>query len=368
MGAPIFESLWSETLTRRDAAFATALADTPGAQGIDCSSWQGVVGWSPVAVSGRSFAMIKACEGTNPSYPTLDAQYQGAVAAGLTVGLYAYALPNLSPEDSADALAAQALRLGAISGHLPLAVDVEEGDGNTNVAAWCYAFITQLRERTGCQQVMVYSNTSFFEDYIGEDWMDDDVLLWLADYSSPPGRPSYWSPRVAIHQYSQTGIVPGVAGDVDLNYALYPLSQLIVGEDMTPDQAAQLATVSQQVGVLTQQVADIHQQLLGLYNAWPGGKTDANNTPYDILQFVLRNNVEIVQAGVAADEIRQAIAALNIAPGGELTVDQVNQVTAAVEQVTSKLAPSVDVKGLADELVAEFLAKLSTLPAEASGV
>lgn len=339
MGTPIFDSVWNSTLTRRDAALATALADTPGAQGVDTSSWQGVVAWSPVAVSGRSFVMIKACEGATPAYSTVDSQYQGAVAAGLTVGLYCYALPNLSPEDSADALAAQALRLGAINGHLPLAVDIEEGSGD--LAAWCQAFVARLRQQTGFQQVMVYSNASFFQNYISENWMDPDILLWIADYSSPPGRPSYWSPRVAIHQYSQEGQVPGVSGDVDLNYALYPLSQLIVGDDMTPEQ--------------DQMLQDIHDALpviQWIYGQLAGPGPDGNPPPFPTVPGWAPFEGGTSRPLSLLDYLRES----NV---------QLTTLTTAVQNAicnTSGTPANVDAKVLADEIVAEFLAKLSTLP------
>lgn len=332
MGSPIFDALWNDTLSRRDPELQALMTSTTGALGADVSNWQNVVSWAPFAASGRSFVFVKAGEGNSTSYPTLDAQYQGAVNAGLTVGLYHFAITNLTPEQNADAFAAQLNRLGAINGHLPPALDLEEGSGN--LSGWAQRFVARLRQQTGCQRVFVYSDISFMTHNIFENWMDDDVLIWIADPSAPPGKPRYSSPRVAIHQYSQSGQVPGVSCDVDLNIALRPLDQLIVGDsDMTPEQAQQLDT-------LTQQVDDIHQQLLGLYNAWAGGKTDANNTAYTLLQLVLRNNVEIVQAGLIADEIKSAIAVLNVAPGpdGQLS--------------------SADAQLIAEQVVAEFSSKL----------
>lgn len=343
MGAPIFDALWADILARRTAAQRSDYLEVSGVLGIDSSDHQGSIAWSAVAASGRGFAMIKASEGASTSYPTLDAQYQGATAAGLTCGLYHFGDPTLSPQINAAAFAQQVNRLGAVEGHLPPALDLEVGGGN--LSGWVQTFVATLRQLTGCQQVCVYSDVDFFQASIGESLMDDDTVLWLAEFNGTPGQLSYSSPRLAIHQYSQTGLVPGVAGDVDLNFAMQPLSQIIVGEgdELTPEQAAQLATVTQQVAVLTQQVADMHQQLCGLYTAWAGGKTDANNTPYDMLQLLMRNNVEIVQAGIAADEIKALIS--TPAPAAAPAVP-------------------VDAKQLADQIVAEFLGKLS--PASAA--
>jgi len=197
---------------------------TVPAAGIDTASWQGAPDWAKVAAAGISFVYIKASEGGSTSYPTLDKQYAGARAAGLTVGLYHYAKTGQSATSNADALAAQVNRLGAKAGHLPPCLDIEEGAGN--LASWADTFIERLRQRTGVRRVMLYSGTSFFKDRLGEGWMDDDIALWIAHYGKLPGQPGYKTPRVAIHQYSQIGKVAGIAGAVDLNVALKPLSEL----------------------------------------------------------------------------------------------------------------------------------------------
>lgn len=345
MGSPLFDEVWQTLIGRRTAEEKAAMASVPGAYGLDTSSHQGAVLWAPVAASGRSWVYVKASQGGNPSYPTTDAQWNGAIAAGLVAGAYHYGDPTLSPQANATAFAQQINRLAAIEGHLPPALDLEIGSGN--LSGWVRAFIVTLRQLTGCQKVCVYSDVAFFKASIGESLMDDDTVLWLAETGVQPGRLAYFSPRLAFHQYNQAGQLPGIGGNVDLNVALQPLGQLIVGGDneLTPEQAQQLATVTQQVAILTQQVADMHQQLCGLYTAWAGGKTDANNTPYDMLQLVLRNNVEIVQAGILADEIKQAIAALDDVPanGSPSATDASQVADAVVTALAAKLtgAPSV---------------------------
>lgn len=237
------------------AAFDTAPVDPepPGAEparqvlqvgapgelhGIDTSSWQKLPDWSRVAAGGYGFVYIKASQGKNPSYPTLDEQYAGARAAGLDVGLYHYANPAYSPEANADAFSAQLNRLDARAGHLRPCLDLETGSGN--LASWAKAFFARLRWRTGIRRMCLYSGAAFFVSHIGEGWMDDDISLWIAHYGQPPGRPRYLTPRVLIHQYSSTGTVPGVVGSTDLNIALAPLADLLTDDpnDLEEDVAA----------------------------------------------------------------------------------------------------------------------------------
>jgi len=211
--------------------------------GIDVSRWQGTPNWAQVAeTSDVRFAYIKASEGASSTYQTTDAQHSGARKAGLTVGLYHYAKPGLAATVNADAFAAQITRLGAIAGHLPPCLDLEEGAGN--LSGWCDTFIRRLRERTGCRKVMLYSGTSFFNSHIGEGWMDEDISLWIAHYGRTAGNPGYLSPRVAMHQYSQTGKISGIAGDVDLNVALKPLNQLTVAANPPKQQEADPVTLT----------------------------------------------------------------------------------------------------------------------------
>jgi len=127
------------------------------------------------------------------------------------VGLYHYADPSVAAPTSRPTCSLSVLeRYDAIQGHLPPALDLEVGDGH--LGGWAKAFLDRLRSVSAARRVMVYSSVSFFTDQIGESWMDNDVLLWLAHYGRTPGQPGYTSPRVAIHQYSQTGRVAGVAG------------------------------------------------------------------------------------------------------------------------------------------------------------
>lgn len=197
------------------------------APGIDVASYQGSPNWQSVKNSGVQFVYIKASEGSSSSYPSLNSQYAGAVAAGLVTGFYHYAKPGLSPEANADAFAAQINRLGAKDGHLPPCLDLEEGSGY--LGDWAKAFVARLRLKTGIQRVCVYSGGSFFQTQITERWMDPDIMLWIAHYGRPAGQPGYLTPRVAVHQFSSTGAVPGIGGNVDLNFPVWPLATILGG-------------------------------------------------------------------------------------------------------------------------------------------
>jgi hypothetical protein len=75
----------------------------------------------------------------------------------------------------------------------------------------------------------------------------------------------------------------------------------------------------------------VFTQLCGTFTAWGGGLTDSQNTPYDLLQFVMRNNVEIHQARLQLQAIQDKVDALPAIPATTpLSDEDVNRIAAAV--------------------------------------
>ena len=69
-------------------------------EGIDVSHWQGTIDWAKVRAAGKRFAYIKASEHTS----FVDDKYQTdrsrAKSAGLKVGAYHFARPNIGTTDA----------------------------------------------------------------------------------------------------------------------------------------------------------------------------------------------------------------------------------------------------------------------------
>lgn len=275
---------------------STVAPRSTNAIGLDISSYQGsAINWAQVAASGRSFAMLKATEGTDYLSPSLDAQFQGATAAGVRTGLYHFARPDLTPEGNADWFSAQVNRLQAVAGHLPPCLDLETGTGDLN--GWAQRFVARLRANTGCVRVLIYSSASYFQSgTISENWMDANIALWVASWGTAPGKPSYGSPRTALHQYSSTGAVSGVAGAVDLDWAVWDLATLIpAAQGSTP------VTTPSSSGLNADQAAQLtaaYQQLSGsaTVGAWPGWPTwpGGTNESLTLVDLARRANVQLV--------------------------------------------------------------------------
>jgi lysozyme len=242
--------------------------------GIDVSSAQGFPSWPSVRAAGIRFVYVKATEGVGWVSPTLEEQFRGAADAGLVTGLYHYARPDTNPaEADADTFASQVNAFSAaVPGHLPPCLDLEVGSGD--LGGWARRFVDQLRARTGASLVMVYSGAYFFRDHIGEADMDPATLVWIAHYGVPPGQPAYLTPRVVMHQYASDGRVAGIGGNVDLNLALRPLSELTEApaqpggietmgfNDHFTDWAGNDQTVQSWMNHLDQRLAELHSIFL----------------------------------------------------------------------------------------------------------
>ncbi len=204
--------------------------------GIDVSSWQGAVDWRRVRQNGVEFAILRAGYGwENPEKQT-DAQflrnYDGAGEAGVPVGCYLYSYARTRDEARREAEFLMALAAGKRFAY-PLFYDLEDASQRdlsraqlTDVAE---AFCRELEE-----------NGWFPGLYCNLDWarnrLDMARLaaydLWLAQYRYAP---TYTGP-FTLWQYTSTGRVDGIAGNVDLDvcYKDYPALMAAQGKNGFP--------------------------------------------------------------------------------------------------------------------------------------
>lgn len=211
---------------------ATGVAKPPATlRGIDVASHQGAVDWAAVAASGVAFSATKATGGTWYRNPTFAANWLGMQAAGLVRGAYHFAFessgqafPGDGPEAEADYFVAELRRAGGIVAGDLLVLDIEDGQGA--LGDWALRWLRRVEATTGAHPLL-YSG-AWFTDPHGFAAVPAlaDYPLWLADYGAEwPDAPAPWK-ATAIWQYSDKGVVPGVAGSVDLNQFAGTVGQL----------------------------------------------------------------------------------------------------------------------------------------------
>jgi GH25 family lysozyme M1 (1,4-beta-N-acetylmuramidase) len=101
-------------------------------------------------------------------------------------------------------------------------LDIETGTGNKDV--WIRDFRDTVRELLNVDKFVIYASSSWLHDgSITEGWMDVNTYLWVASWGTPVSYPSYLTDRVVLHQYSNTGRLAGIVGNVDESYAIQPM-------------------------------------------------------------------------------------------------------------------------------------------------
>lgn len=199
-----------------------------GVAGIDVSYRQGSISWTGVRDSGIGFALLRTGYGDELPQTQTDAQfaanYTGATAAGLKVGVY-----HLSYAATAERAVSEAkFCLNILGGRkldYPVFFDVEEGlakeqtalsaDQLSAVAAAFCRTIESAGYRAG-----VYSSADFLGSKLSGSALAP-YEKWVAHVGV--GAPRY-SGSYGIWQYSHDGTVPGISGavDLDVSYRDYP--------------------------------------------------------------------------------------------------------------------------------------------------
>ena len=204
-----------------DGKYLTCIAGA-SRLGIDVSAHQKEIDWTAVAEAGIRFVMIRVgYRGYETGELILDEfaqrNYQGARAAGLDVGVYLFA-QAISVEEAREE--AEFL-LDAIDGWevaLPVVYDWEYVSADARTGAVDKRTVTDCTVAF-CEAVqkknytpMVYFNRHQAQDFLHLEELTD-YPFWLAMYSDRMTYPY----RVQMWQYTQTGRVPGIQGDVDIN-------------------------------------------------------------------------------------------------------------------------------------------------------
>ncbi|MGH8794314.1 MAG: GH25 family lysozyme [Stackebrandtia sp.] len=210
-----------------------------GPQGVDVSHYQGAINWTSVRNAGIQFAFIKATEGTSYKDPRFNVNYPNAYHAGVIRGAYHFARPaNSSGAAQANYFASNGGAWSADNRTLPGALDLEAGCHGLSQQAmrnWILDFYNTYKARTS-RDVVIYTTASWWSSCTG-NWtgMSSRSPLWVAHWTSshsptiPAGFPTY-----TFWQFSSTGSVSGISGNVDRNKFNGSRDRLIALANNTP--------------------------------------------------------------------------------------------------------------------------------------
>ncbi len=191
------------------------------ARGIDVSKFQGTIDWNAVKADGITFAIIRCgYRGYGTGALVEDATYrrniQGAINAGLKVGVYFYS----QAINEAEAVEEASMVLSLVSGYsLPLGVyydteSVAGGRANAISAAQRTACAVAFCEtiRNAGYKAGVYSYASWFYNALNFANISK-YNIWIAQYRDTLS----FNYKYNIWQYTGSGRVNGVPTAVDMN-------------------------------------------------------------------------------------------------------------------------------------------------------
>jgi GH25 family lysozyme M1 (1,4-beta-N-acetylmuramidase) len=184
--------------------------------GIDVSYYQGAINWTAVKNAGVKFAFIRLSDGDVFQDPKFAANWNGAKQAGIVRGAYQFFRPNQSVTAQADKMIAA---IGTYQpGDLPPVIDVEAtgGLGPSAVASRVRTWVDRVKGALGVDPI-VYTGKYFWRDQVGGPTSFATNPLWIAQYTSLcPDLPAPWQ-RWTFWQYTDSGSVSGISGNVDMN-------------------------------------------------------------------------------------------------------------------------------------------------------
>lgn len=185
--------------------------------GIDVSTYQGDVNWATVASQGVFYGFAKATEGATSSDDKFARNWAGMRSVGIVRGAYHFFRPGRDPAQQADNFLKTVQTIEEFD--LPAVLDLEINDGQSTgvVLDRALKWLQIVEAKTGRKPIL-YTYPVFWEDKLGNSKQFADYPLWIANFGTPgqPYVPSAWS-RWAFHQYSESGTLRGIDGNVDLN-------------------------------------------------------------------------------------------------------------------------------------------------------
>jgi lysozyme len=192
-------------------------ADGPVVEGIDVSKWQAGIDWNLVADDGIRFAIIRVNHGLDDIDERFAYNWAEARRVGVIRGAYQYFLPDEDPIEQAELLLSL---MGPLEpDDLPPVIDVEEAAGQSpeTIRQAIHLWSDTVEAAIG-RKPFIYTAKYFWQDGVGapDDFLDHP--LWVANYNVDcPLIADPW-PRWNIWQYTSTGRVDGVTGNVDRDH------------------------------------------------------------------------------------------------------------------------------------------------------
>ena len=226
--------------TSEDTAVNDAAMDSSGTSaiktsenalfGIDVSKWNETIDWELVRNDGVKYAIIRcgyrgSSSGSIIEDPYFKANIEGALEAGIPVGVYFYTQAVDEKEAVEEASAVMSLIKdyditypvfvdSESSGGSGRADDLEAKDRTDVLEAFCETI------RSGGYSAGIYASKNWFNNRLDITRLSEKDIIWLAEYND---KPTYGA-SYQLWQYSSAGRINGIEGRVDMNLSYLDIS------------------------------------------------------------------------------------------------------------------------------------------------
>ena len=220
--------------TAKPAATTTVItyATKPGIgagaifEGVDVSVYQGNIDWNKAKADGIEFAIMRAGYGKYVSQKDkyFDQNMKNAKAAGLPCGVYWFSYA-LTPEDAIKEADACYEVIKNYKLEYPVSFDMETESQmklpKETVAQIIEAFCGRMESYGYYTTLYTYAS---FLNYKVDDRIFDKYDIWVAHYNT--SKPAF-NRNYGLWQYSCTGSVWGITGNVDRDYVYLDYERII---------------------------------------------------------------------------------------------------------------------------------------------
>ncbi len=228
---PAFSKNIDQLKSRNGRKFYVEDSKITSLLGVDVSVHQDNIDWAKVKESGIDFAMVRlGYRGYGTGEAQLDENYaeniQGARDAGLDAGVYFFS-QAITAEEAVEEANLVIESLDGLDVNYPVVSDWEIIYDDTartdNISVdvltdCCVAFCETIKNAGYTPMIYQNKRTSIFKLDLNRL---NDYDFWLAEYNTEP---TYYY-DFDMWQYTSTGRVPGIEGDVDLNISFKDYSK-----------------------------------------------------------------------------------------------------------------------------------------------
>jgi lysozyme len=208
---------------------------TPYLNGADFSEFQPEIDWTKIAAQKLDFCFLRASHGSVADI-MFASHRQNAALIKLPAGFYHFFNPTVAV---ATQLKVFLEAVGSLTdSDLPPVIDLEKASLYAKIPIkkrlpLIMSFIQGIEKALGVKPI-IYCSRDFVAGTLAGAGVDTSVLglylLWLAEYELPAGEaptlPATWT-RWAFYQYTETGSLDGITGNVDRDYFQGTLAELL---------------------------------------------------------------------------------------------------------------------------------------------